>query len=192
GPSYRIRVKTAYYRNLFSGHQNVSIKIYGSKGTIDWTQLKQTLNRGEITEEWLNTENIGQVIKKIVLSTGGGELWRPDYVTIHVKNTNNLYVFRFSMWDFFHRGSTDVYPEGHCSRPFINRPLAQELRGQVIQDIKARVETECQIQCLEHPKCKTIVYNKRSEYCTAYDYGQTRQRVDGIVFELLPCYGRNG
>ncbi|WAR10866.1 hypothetical protein MAR_035942 [Mya arenaria] len=51
-------------------------------------------------------------IKRIVLSTGKSNLWKPDYVTIHDEDTDDLYVFRYNRREYIHDRTITLYPEG--------------------------------------------------------------------------------
>ena len=64
GSSYRIRVKT-----VSSGTpQSVYIMIYGTnEKKTDWKKLSGNFGPGQITEERYEMENIGQVIKIIIM-----------------------------------------------------------------------------------------------------------------------------
>ncbi|XP_052812748.1 uncharacterized protein LOC128240247 isoform X2 [Mya arenaria] len=123
-PSFRIRVKTADYRTHNGAQQNVHLKIYGSKDTADWTKLNQTFERGRITDEWLITRNIGK-IKRIVLSTGKSNLWKPDYVTIHDEDTDDLYVFRYNRREYIHDRTITLYPEDSIAAS-LTRPATEQ------------------------------------------------------------------
>ncbi|WAR31157.1 hypothetical protein MAR_033699, partial [Mya arenaria] len=125
GASYSITVKTA--DDWFAGtNGEVYLYMYGSIENSGKIILHGEFEAGDVDLTNGHFVDVGK-IKRIVLSSGRYVYWLPDYVTIHVEDTDDLYVFRYSIRNYILDGSTVLYPEGNCSRPFINRPLAKEL-----------------------------------------------------------------
>ncbi|WAR31152.1 hypothetical protein MAR_033694, partial [Mya arenaria] len=137
------------------------------------------------------------LIEKIHLKAYGnvhvGEKWKPDYVTIHVEDTDDLYVFRYKSSEYLFKNETSLYPEGKCSRPFANYRQEIDVYGYYLQRKPAKDEIDCKIQCIEHIQCKMSVYETNSGYCRGYFYGKTRHysRSTWTAYDLMPCYGRN-
>ncbi|XP_052788136.1 uncharacterized protein LOC128222974 isoform X3 [Mya arenaria] len=196
--TYRIRVKTIDYdKDPWGGtRQNVLVKIQGRQAETRWIPIWGDFFPGRISETRFSINTIEQ-IEKIHLKAYGnvhvGEKWKPDYVTIHVEDTDDLYVFRYKSSEYLFKNETSLYPEGKCSRPFANYRQEIDVYGYYLQRKPAKDEIDCKIQCIEHIQCKMSVYETNSGYCRGYFYGKTRHysRSTWTAYDLMPCYGRN-
>ncbi|XP_052788132.1 uncharacterized protein LOC128222973 isoform X2 [Mya arenaria] len=120
--TYRIRVKTIDYdKDPWGGtRQNVRVKIQGRQAETTWIPIWRDFFPGRISETRFSINTIEQ-IEKIHLKAYGNvdvrEKWKPDYVTIYVEDTDELYVFRYTKEEYLLNNATIIYPEASCSPP---------------------------------------------------------------------------
>ncbi|WAR31150.1 hypothetical protein MAR_033692, partial [Mya arenaria] len=90
--------------------------IYPEESTSTYRIRVKTIDYDK--DPWGGTR---QNIEKIHLKAYGNvdvrEKWKPDYVTIYVEDTDELYVFRYTKEEYLLNNATIIYPEASCSPP---------------------------------------------------------------------------